>query len=518
MNGRHIFTFITLLFLATGPAIAQVSGLGSTTFENSGAPEAQEAFLRGILLLHSFEYEDAREAFVEARTTDPDFAMAYWGEAMTHNHPIWHSVSVDRARKALEKLGPDLDARLSKAPTKREKDYLRAAEALFYGGGDKLARDLAFMEAMSRVASAYPDDLDAAAFYALSILGSAHDGRDFATYMRAAGVAEGVFAANPMHPGAAHYLIHSYDDAIHAPLGLRAAHVYAAIAPNAAHALHMPSHIFLAMGMWDSVVESNAASFAASDERMERKGLGINARSFHARQWQMYGLLQQGRYKDARQLLGAMAEDATTRGASNSAHRHLALMRAMYLVETNHWDSNVARMEIDTDKLRGSAAAANRYAMGRAALALGDDESASQQVKSMMELKGDDEKVIRIMQHSLKAELLRLEGNRAAAIDLLEQAASLEGELPMAFGPPSPVKPSHELLGEFYLDAGMPAEAQQAFEMALARAPKRALSLVGLAKAAAMTGNHDKAAMARKTLRAVWHKADEEVRSTLPTT
>ena len=517
MNVRITTACVAMLLFAAGTATAQVSGLGETTFENSGAPEAQQAFLRGVLLLHSFEYEDAREAFAEAQSLDPDFALAYWGQAMTHNHPIWRSVNVDRAQETLEKLAPDLNTRLAKAPTEREKDYLRAVEALYYGEGDKLARDLAYMQAMERMVAKYPEDLDAAAFYSLSILGSAHDGRDFATYMRAAGVAEEVFAANPMHPGAAHYLIHSYDDAIHAPLGLRAARVYAEIAPSAAHALHMPSHIFLAMGMWDEVVASNIASFDASDERMKRKGLGINARSFHARQWLTYGVLQQGRYAEARKLLSDMAEDAVAPGASNSARSTLALMRAMYLVETERWDTGVARMELDAERLRGSSAAANHYAVGMAAVARGDEETARQQVKALMDLKGRSEKVVRITQHQLKAELLRMEGNRAAAIDLLEQAASMESELPMAFGPPSPVKPSHELLGEFYLDAGMAEKAQEAFQVSLARAPKRALSLAGLAKAASKAGDNETARSALATLRDVWHKADGEQSRTFRT-
>src|SRR5690606_18685322 len=171
--------------------------------------------LRGLLMLHSFEYEDAREAFQEARRLDPAFAMAYWGEAMTHNHPIWQEQDRDAALEALGRLAPTPEERYAKAPTDREKDYLWTLDVLF-GEGSKEARDFAYADALAELANAYPDDLDAAAFYALAILGTAHDGRDFATYMQAAAVAEEVFAANPRHPGAAHYLIHAYDDPVHA--------------------------------------------------------------------------------------------------------------------------------------------------------------------------------------------------------------------------------------------------------------------------------------------------------------
>ena len=171
---RTVWTLIVALILLAGGRLAQAQTpeLGETTFSNSGAAEAQESFLRGLLLLHSFEYEDAREAFQEARRLDPDFVMAAWGEAITHNHPVWFSQSTEAARSALNQLAPTPEGRLAKAPTEREKDYLRVAEVLFFGDGDKDTRDLAFAQAMRRLHEQYPDDPDAAAFYALSLLGT----------------------------------------------------------------------------------------------------------------------------------------------------------------------------------------------------------------------------------------------------------------------------------------------------------------------------------------------------------
>ena len=218
-------TLLLILLVALVPVGAQ--DLGETEFANSGAPEAQEPFLRGLLLLHSFEYDDAREAFQEARRLDPDFAMAAWGEAMTHNHPVWMQQDRDAARAALD----GVDAMPASA---RERAYLATLGVLYGGDASKEDRDDAYAEAMRQLAAGYPDDLDAAAFYALSILATAHEGRDFTTYMEAAAVAEEVFDQNPQHPGAAHYLIHAYDDPVHAPLGLRPARVYAEVAPSAA--------------------------------------------------------------------------------------------------------------------------------------------------------------------------------------------------------------------------------------------------------------------------------------------
>jgi tetratricopeptide (TPR) repeat protein len=229
---RMQFAIAAAWMAAAATAGAQTGALGRTEFPTSGSPAAQEHFLRGALLLHSFEYPDAAEEFRKAQALEPGFAMAYWGEAMTYNHPLWMEQDRDEARKTLQKLAPTPAARLAKAPTPRERMYLEAVEAL-YGEGERDARDRAYAEAMRRLHEAFPEDLDAEALYALSLLGTTEGKRDFAVYMKAAALVEDVFAKNREHPGAAHYLIHCYDDPIHAPLGMRAARVYAGIAPAA---------------------------------------------------------------------------------------------------------------------------------------------------------------------------------------------------------------------------------------------------------------------------------------------
>src|SRR5439155_4753848 len=220
---------------------------------------------------------------------------------MTYTHPVWMQQDRDAARTALARLASTADARLAKAPTEREKDYLRAVEIL-YGDGDKKSRDFAFSDAMGALARKYTGDVDAGAFYALSLLGTAHDGRDFAIYMRSAAVLEPLFTTHPDHPGLAHYLIHSYDDPVHAPLGLRAARAYSKIAPSAGHAQHMCSHIFVAMGMWDEVVSANEAAIrVVNDVRAHHGGLPVACG--HYPEWLEYGYLQQGRFDEARKLL-----------------------------------------------------------------------------------------------------------------------------------------------------------------------------------------------------------------------
>ena len=159
---------------------------------------------------------------------------------------------------------------------------------------------------MKRMHDKYPADDEVTSFYALAILGTSHGGRDFSIYMRAAALVEQVYAKNPQHPGAAHYLIHAYDDPVHAPLGLRYADAYSKIAPSASHALHMPSHIYVAMGMWDEAAAINERSVKAADARREAKKLDVDQRGFHALLWLVYSYTQQGRYEDARGILAQM--------------------------------------------------------------------------------------------------------------------------------------------------------------------------------------------------------------------
>ena len=522
---RHRLLIPLLLALAASAAPAEDLDLGRIEFPTSGSAEAQGHFLRGALLLHSFEYRDARDAFRKAREIEPDFAMAAWGEAMTHNHPLWLREDLDAARAALEELAPTPAERLAKAPTEREKGYLRAVEILF-GEGDKQQRDNAYRDAMAELSTRFPDDLDAAAFHALAILGTCHEGRDTARYMQAAAVVEEVFDRNPEHPGAAHYLIHSYDDPVHAPLGLRAARLYAEIAPAAVHALHMPSHIFLALGLWDETAASNEDSWQASVDRVERDGLDVDRKSFHALLWLEYAYLQMGRYDDARRLLSIMEQDAATSGSQN-ARRHLAYMRAHYLIETGRWDEEIAAPDLEGLDIKPTAAVL--FTDGVAALERGDAEGAEAR---LAELRRSRQDVLaeatedhcstgyvrsgelrtleaQIMELQLSALISHSRGEPDEALRALEAAALLEQDSPFGFGPPVPPKPSLELLGEVLLDLGRPADARERLEQAIARAPRRVLSLRALERAARELDDQAAGDRIAETLREIRHMADD---------
>jgi tetratricopeptide (TPR) repeat protein len=269
MRGRR-FCLVLAAGIAVCAAARAQNDSGLVAFANSGAKEAQSAFLHGLAQLHNFEYEDAAGDFRRAEAIDPGFAMAYWGEAMTYNHPVWNEWNGKAAREALERLGATPEERLAKAPTPREKDYLRAVEILL-GEGQKQERDQRYAEAMERISRSYPDDVDAAAFYALALLGTGEGVRDERVYMQAAGILIPLFYKYPHHPGVAHYLIHACDDPVHAPLALPAARAYSRIAPGAPHAQHMTSHIYLALGMWNEVVTANEGAWPGFENCLRRK-------------------------------------------------------------------------------------------------------------------------------------------------------------------------------------------------------------------------------------------------------
>ena len=518
---RRCFSLLLLSVLLTASALAQSAEYGSTTFPNSGAPEAQDAFLRGVLMLHSFEYVSARAAFQEALEADPDFTMAAWGEAMTHNHPVWMRQDRAAALDALRQVGATPQAQLDAAPTERETAYLRTLHVLYGVGVDdprsKEARDDAYAAAMADLASQYPDDLNAQAFHALSILGTAHEGRDFATYMRAAAIAEEVFDTNPQHPGAAHYLIHAYDDPVHAPLGLRPARVYADVAPAASHALHMPSHIFFALGMWTRGAASNVDSYEAAKATTDRRGTPLNGHGYHALQWLAYARAQLGQYDAARSTVQTGREHAqASEGVAAGYERYImADFPAMYVVETQRW-SAMDRFDIDTTGMRPARLVGVRAVQGMAALKTGNRETAEQYRDDAASAvaRGVDA-VDRVPLLQIDALLALNAGAPEEALAHLDEAVRIEKEKPLSYGPADPLKPTHELYGEVLLTLDRPADAQAHFEQALDRYPGRALATWGRARAAAAAGHADAAQDARTALAAMWDDADPGIRQRL---
>ena len=497
-------------------AAAQTPHLGTIDFPNSGAKAAQAPFIRGLLLLHSFEYGPAAAAFQEAERLDPGFAMAYWGEALTYTHPVWDQQDVSAGREALQRLAPSAAARRARAPTAREQAYLDAVETL-YGNGSKAARDSAYSRAMGRLVTRFPADLDAKVFYAASLLGLNQGDRDTVTYLRAARILEQVFRAAPGHPGAAHLLIHCYDDPAHARLGLPAARVYATIAPDAPHAHHMTTHIFLALGMWDDVVSQN--EIAAGADR-------TSWTPTHYTSWLGYGYLQQGRYGEALQHLELVHRNMAM--GHGNVPALLVEMCGDYIVTTERWDSPcLGWTDVDLSGMRTRDKALGAFLQGFSALKRGDRSTAERQLAAISALvpplptgegnrgrgpQGDP--VPYILGDELRGALQQSSGDTTGAVTSLRRAAALEDAMPFEFGPPVTVKPSHELLAEVLLQAGRAREAEVAFTRALRLAPKRARSLIGLARAATAAADRSTAARASADLQSIWHAADPGVLAT----
>ncbi len=479
------------------PTLSAEQILGMIEFPNSGSEQAQGDFLTGMALLHNFEYDDAAAAFQRAQDLDQGFGMAHWGEALTHYRPVWGRENLERGREALRGIGPE--SRL----TATERTYVEAARAVF-GEGPKDDRWRRYSEAMGDLYRSNPDDMEAAALYAVSMFGTTGRKRDTRTYMRIAAIAEEVFRRNPDHPGALHYLVHSFDDPVHAPLGLRYARRYSKVAASAPHAQHMPSHIFLALGMWDDCVSSNIDSWNSSEARVKRLDLGSDARGYHAMWWLQYAYLQQGRTEDARAWLDLIEEDA---GASRSrlARSHHAYLRSHFIIEGQLWDSGLA--PVDADGIDARAWGSNALAEGIAAVRSGKTDVARawlERLRAYAAEKADDASSLPIAALELEG-LILLGTDPDAALEKLRAATELESATHYGYGPPFPAKPSHELLGEALLSLGRAKEAAGAFSASLLRAPRRALSVIGLRDAAARAGDTETAARMERELRDIRH-------------
>jgi len=498
------------LFFAVCASAGAQSGAGEVSFSNSGAAAAQQPFLHGLAQLHNFEYESAAQGFRMAEGIDPDFAMAYWGEAMTFNHAVWNQQDRGAAVAALNRLGPTPEARLKKAPTEREKDYLRSLDIL-YGEETKQARDAAYADAMGRMHAKYPADVDASAFYALALLGESEGVRDERNYMRAAAVLMPLFYKYPRHPGVAHYLIHSCDDPMHAGLALPAAEAYSGIAPEAPHAQHMTSHIFLALGMWADVVRANEAAIEAAN-RMRTIEAKAPGHCGHYSYWLEYGYLETGQTEKALRVVAECREEALLPGMSaaardvvdpdNASLLSFIEMQTRFVFDTADWNGEVNAWTIEAgdspfpkfeSAYRVGFSAAQRGDAAAARRSLAEMDAVMPHVKALLDREAvaandPDRLAPAIEREQVEAAALEAEGNLAQAAAVAERAATWEKAMPYAFGPPHPEKPSYELLGEILLKEGQPASAEAAFKEALLRAPNRTQTKTALERAAAARG------------------------------
>jgi tetratricopeptide (TPR) repeat protein len=477
-------------------------------------------------------YEDAIDAFRAAQKADPNFVMAYWGEAMSFSQPLWFFEEVDKGRLALAKLGATPESRSAKARDPRERGFMRAVEALF-GPGNTAARASAHAQAMAKVAADYPADDDAQAFYALALLATLPRG-DAALPLRqqAGAIAEKVFARNQKHPGAAHYILHAYDHGSLASKALPAARAYAKIAPQASHALHMPAHTFLQLGFWDEAAAADEASWNASIAWAKRRGLPVSARDFHSLSWLQYEWTQQGRFSKTKEAI-ALVNDAMKapgpqdpktsspqhsgghgygeaseigRGSNEAALRNdRGSMRARYIVESERWQEMKGQASFDNIE--------ELFALGLSAVNLGDAPRVKVVIGEFRKASAPSQAAelreqAELMLREMEALDLFAQGRHADAFALMDRAAALQARMPKPIGRPFPVKDVNELYGELLLQANRPKEAIVWFDRALARTPNRSRVVLGLARAHRNAGDAANARAAYKRFLTNYRLAD----------
>lgn len=506
-TGSRLVTLAFLIAVAGCQPRQKQSGdqLGTLDFQATGNEAAQPAFKKGMLLLHSFEYEDAAEAFRNAIHADTGFVMAYWGEAMTETHPLWQEQEYDKGSAILQKLAPEPEARVALAKTEMEKDFIKGVN-IIYGTGNKSERDSLYALHMEHLYNKYPGHDEVAAFYSLSLIGWGLTDLSPEIMEKAARIAGEVTERNPNHPGALHYAIHANDNPKRAARALVFADKYAKVAPDAGHALHMPTHTYVALGLWDKVVSSNIVSWAAEKARKERKKLDNDALGYHAYHWLQYGYLQQGNFPIARLMLDSINQYCKEL-PSSYARTHLIYLKTTYIAETNDFDKKVLAINADLKDLNITTRAQDYFVRGMAAYHSRDEEALNDIIRKITgerlieEARASDKGLrvcgninrslpsvtdlleTKVMECELKAMQAWLKKDAGTTEKYMQEATVLQTESGYSEGPPTIVKPSFEMYGEWLLDNNRPVEAKVQFEAALRLHPNKTTPLKGIKEA-----------------------------------
>ena len=499
--------FVLFALIVGGPAHSQFENVGTIDFPTSATGEAQQHFLRGMAILHSFGWKQAIEQFRAAQAIDPDFAMAYWGETLSYNHPLQPEANAESPREALARLGATPEERLAKAPTAREKGLLDAVERL-WGEGRWQDRRVAYMEAMARLYEQFPTDDEIATFYALSMLSGARALGDDSLRLevQAGAIALGVLDRNPNHPGAAHFVIHAFDDPLHAPIALPAAYVFAEIAAAVSHARHMPTHIFIQHGMWDLVSTNNQSAYDAAQD-LWQPGDSVGD-AVHALDWGQYGDLQRGDYEKARVWIDRLVAIIDASEGQARAVSTLPLMEARYVVETEEWK---------IDEITDETSPHTLLATGFSAIRTGDVETAQRAEAALARLVAAEDdggnvragrRWVQVMHKQVAALVRAAQGDADGAVQFMDEALEIVAGIRPPNGAADPVKPAYELYGEILLELGRPEDAAARFETSLQRMPNRPRSVLGLARALEQMGDDDGAAEQYEILDAIWAGRD----------
>jgi tetratricopeptide (TPR) repeat protein len=486
----------------------EAESLGKVNFPVSCSEAVRAGFTRAVALLHSFGYEDSREAFAAVAAKDPECGMASWGVAMTYYHPIWAAPTANElaaGRAAAEK------AAAVGAKTERERGYI-AAIGVFYRDSDRLdhrTRALAYKSAMEDLARRFPDDHEASIFYALMLLGTAPPSdATYANQKKAAEILNGLLDREPQHPGVTHYVIHSFDYPALASLALPAARSYAKIAPSSPHALHMPSHIFTRLGHWQESIESNLASADTARRRVARVHPGkASFDALHALDYLEYAYLQIGDEAKAKQVLDEAAQATAFDEGSFAAGYALAAIPARYALERRRWQDAAklepSKAELSWDKF-SYASAITPFAQALGAARSGQPERAGAALSRLEEIHAglvkspipgpyDWASQVESMRLAAAAWIAFAGGRKDEALSLARSAADLEDKTGKHPVTPGAVLPARELLGDMLLEMKRPSEALVEYEASLRIAPNRLNGLYGAGRSAELSGDSAKA-------------------------
>jgi len=500
--------------------------LGKVDFPVSCADEVHQGFQRAVALLHSFAYEDAEKGFHDVAAQDPKCAMAWWGVAMTQFHPIWAAANPAAGPTPAEmKKGRDAaaTARRIGAPTGRENDYIAAVDA-FYRDSEEMdypKRARAFEKGMERVHRRNPKDQEAAIFYALALLGTASPAdKTYAKQKQAAAILNAVLPDAPEHPGVAHYLIHSLDYPELASLALPAARAYSTIAPSAPHALHMPSHIFTRLGLWDESIQSNLASATSAREHVTALHPGTTSfDELHALDYLEYAYLQLGQDKDAAGVVARVARVTQTDVPQFAAAYALAAVPARYPLERRKW-ADAAKLTVAPGGFPWDrfpyAEALTHFARGLGAARSGGLPVAREALARLEAIQagrvkaGDDYWAgqVKVQQLAVAAWIAQADGRGDEALRTMRTAADLEDASEKHPVTPGQILPARELLGDLLLERKDPAHALIEYETSLGRTPGRFGGTYDAAHAAEMAGDRAKARVYYLKLEALAAHAD----------
>ena len=469
---------------------AQGERLGRVDFPISCTPDAQKTFNAGVALLHSFQYEEAEQTFSQVAQQDPTCAMAYWGKAMSLYHQLWDWPSDDTLKEGHDDTAQAMKLR---GKTEQERMYIVAAGVFFQDNArlSKASRIKAYSDWMGKIFTKYPDDVNAGAFYALSLItleGKKAD--EDANRKQAIDILDGLFRTAPDNPGVAHYLIHAADTPELAPQGLDAARRYAKIAPGSSHALHMPSHIFVRLGLWQEAIDSNVAAAAAAAQATQA-GKADATYQFHAMDFLNYCYLQSGQTAKAQEVVAKL--QAVPGATPDETARNMATLQARDVIELHQW-KDAAELAIPDVKPEQLEETYWVRAMGAARM--GDSTSAGEDLQNLQKAidagRAQEQKMSygassgeTTEQREAEAWIAYAEGKHEEAVKAMLDAAKKEE----ADGVDSLTMPAREMLGDMLLELKKPAEALAEYKAALVESPNRFDSLYGAAQAAQLAGN-----------------------------